>query len=73
MWTLGPVNEEIVSCADVLISGLIFAFALATLPRAFARFSRWSDRSQGLSLRLYSVVESSQIRQPIPQPSHFLS
>lgn len=48
------LNEALVNHADILIFGLIFASALATLPRAYARFSRGSEWSQGL--RLYSVV-----------------
>ncbi|OAX43426.1 hypothetical protein K503DRAFT_681157 [Rhizopogon vinicolor AM-OR11-026] len=48
------LNDDLVYHADILIFGIILIFALANLPKAYARFSRRSEWSEGH--RLHSVV-----------------
>jgi hypothetical protein len=45
------LDDDLVYHADILIFGIILIFTLANLPRAYARFSRRSEWSQGHLLR----------------------
>ncbi|KAG1733904.1 uncharacterized protein EDB91DRAFT_1147924 [Suillus paluster] len=45
------LDDDLVYHADILIFGIILIFTIASLPRAYARFSRRSEWSQGHLLR----------------------
>jgi ferric-chelate reductase len=51
---MGDIDEEVVYHADILILGLILIAAVVNLPRAYTRFSRRSEWSQGH--RLHAAV-----------------
>lgn len=57
------LDDDLVYHADILIFGIILIFTLASLPRAYARFSRRSEWSQGHILR--SVVHLPSTRPKI--------
>jgi ferric-chelate reductase len=51
---MADIDEELVYHADILIFGLILVAAVTNIPRAYTRFSRRSEWSQGH--RLYAAV-----------------
>lgn len=53
------LNEELVYHADILLFGVISAFAIANFPRAYARLSRRSEWSQALRLHYSPVLRKS--------------
>ncbi|KAG0693168.1 ferric reductase like transmembrane component-domain-containing protein [Suillus ampliporus] len=48
---MSDLDSDLVYHADIVIFGVIIVFTLASLPRAYARFSRRSEWSQGHILR----------------------
>ncbi|KAG1741000.1 ferric reductase like transmembrane component-domain-containing protein [Suillus lakei] len=53
------LDDDLVYHADILIFGIILIFTLASLPRAYARFSRRSEWSQGHILRSIVTLPST--------------
>ncbi|KAG2346595.1 hypothetical protein BDR05DRAFT_794213 [Suillus weaverae] len=56
------LDDDLVYHADILIFGIILIFTLASLPRAYARFSRRSEWSQGHLLRSIVLLPSTKPR-----------
>lgn len=69
---MGPDNLQLVDHANILIFGIILIFAIANLPRAYARFSRKSEWSQGHLLRSIVPLPFTKPRINLNQlaPSH---
>lgn len=56
------LDDTLVYHADILIFGIILIFTVASLPRAYARFSRRSEWSQGHFLRSIGHLPSTKPR-----------
>ncbi|KAG2148175.1 ferric reductase like transmembrane component-domain-containing protein [Suillus bovinus] len=64
------LDDDLVYHADILIFGIILIFTLASLPRAYARFSRRSEWSQGHFLRSIVPVPFTKPRINNRSPSY---